>query len=238
MTGSRTKSRTWGLALIGMLLVLALAGCVRFQADLKLNPDDTVNGSIIVAVVTDDDDKSREAASAGADRIAEALLPGLRGADGVTASVYDQDQYIGTKFDLANTPIEAFSGGGSEGALTLTREGSEFAFSGTLDFTPGDGQTQIKPDDDTSNITVAVTFPGEVTEHNGELSGTTVTWSGTLESKIDMEARGSAVASGPPAWLWAIAALVVLVVATIIIVMVVRRRRSTTNAGAGSIPAG
>jgi len=220
-----TRSRKI-LALLGMLLVLALAGCVRFQADLKLNPDDTVNGTIIVAVVTDDDDESREEASAGADRIAEALLPGLRGADGVTASAYDQDQYVGTKFDMSNTPIDAFSGGGSEGALSLTREGSEFAFSGTLDFTPDDGETQIDPDDDTSNITVAVTFPGEVYEHNGELSGTTVTWSGTLESKIDMEARGSAVATAPPAWLWLVAAAATLLIVIAIVIVVVRTRRT------------
>jgi hypothetical protein len=220
-----------------MLLVLALAGCVRFQADLRLNPDDTVNGSIVVAVVTDDDDASREEASAGADRIAAALLPGLSGADGVTADVYDEGEYIGTRFDLSDTPIDAFSGGGSEGALTLIREGSEFAFSGTLDFTPDDGETAIDPDDDTSNITVAVTFPGAVSEHNGELSGNTVTWSGTLESKIDMEARGAAVSSGPPAWLWAIAALAALLISAAVVIVIVRMRRRpaadpvTTTAG-------
>jgi hypothetical protein len=223
-----TRSRKI-LAVLGMLLVLALAGCVRFQADLKLNPDDTVNGSIIVAVVSEDDDASREEASAGATRIAEALLPGLRGADGVTASAYDQDQYVGTKFDMSNTPIDAFSGGGSEGALTLTREGSEFAFTGTLDFTPDDGETQIDPDDDTSNITVAVTFPGEVSEHNGELSGTTVTWSGTLESKIDMQARGAAVSSGPPAWAWIAAAAATLLIVVAIVIVVVRSRRTAAS---------
>jgi hypothetical protein len=223
-----TRSRKI-LAVLGMLLVLALAGCVRFQADLKLNPDDTVNGSIIVAVVSEDDDASREEASAGATRIAEALLPGLRGADGVTASAYDQDQYVGTRFDMSNTPIDAFSGGGSEGALTLTREGSEFAFTGTLDFTPDDGETQIDPDDDTSNITVAVTFPGEVSEHNGELSGTTVTWSGTLESKIDMQARGAAVSSGPPVWAWIAAAVATLLIVVAIVIVVVRSRRTAAS---------
>jgi hypothetical protein len=223
-----TRSRRI-LAIIGAVLVLALAGCVRFQADLRLNPDDTVNGTIIVAVVTDDDDQSREEAAAGADRIAEALLPNLRGADGVTASDYDQDQYIGTKFDMSNTPIDAFSGGGSDGALTLTREGSEFAFTGTLDFTPDDGETEIDPDDDTSNITVAVTFPGEVSQHNGELEGTTVTWSGTLQSKIDMEARGSAVATTPPAWLWVVAAGVTLLIVLVIVIVAVRTRRTPVS---------
>jgi len=224
------------MAAFGMLLVLALAGCVRFQADLRLNPDDTVSGSIIVAVVTDEDDQSREEAGAAADRIAEALLPQLRGADGVKASDYEQDQYIGTKFDMSNTPIDAFSGGGSEGALTLTREGSEFAFSGTLDFTPDDGETQIDPDDDTSNINVSVTFPGAVSEHNGELAGTTVTWSGTLESKIDMEARGSAVSTGPPAWLWIVAGGATLLIILVIVFVAVRSRR--TAASPPDIPAG
>ena len=231
-----TRSRKI-LAALGMLLVLVLAGCVRFQADLRLNPDDTVNG---------DDHRGgghrrrrrsramrpRQAPTASRRR----SCPNLRGADGVTASDYDQDEYIGTKFDMSNTPIDAFSGGGEDGALTLTREGSEFAFSGTLDFTPDDGETEVGPDDDTSNISVSVTFPGAVTEHNGELEGTTVTWSGTIESKIDMEARGSAVSTGPPAWLWLVAGIATLLIVLAIVFVAIRSRR--TSASPPATPAG
>ena len=49
-----TRSRKI-LAPLGMLLVLALAGCVRFQADLKVSPDNTLDGDIVVAVITNDE---------------------------------------------------------------------------------------------------------------------------------------------------------------------------------------
>ncbi len=131
--------------------------------------------------------------------------------------------------------------------MRLTREGDEFVFEGLLDFTPDDGQVEADPDDDTSNITVKITFPGEVTEHNGELSGRTVSWSATPESRVEMSARGGAIAVGPPAWV-PIVVLVVgaLVIAAVAVVVILRvrpmveqlayrrvRQRHRRSAGAG-----
>lgn len=214
-------------AIIAGLLVLVLAGCVRFQANLTLSPEDTVSGDIVVAVIVGDESDSKQQAIDAADDIEAQLLSGISGAQGVTRTDYDQDGYAGYRFTLDKTPLEAFSGGGSEGALTLTRTGDEFTFAGTLDFTPDDDEV-IAEDDDTSGITVAITFPGEVTDTNGEVSGTTVRWETTYQARIDMTATGSAISTGPPAWV-----LPVVVVGAFLLVallVVVRRRRIDTSA--------
>lgn len=221
-----TRSRKI-LALLGMTLVLLLAGCVRFQADLSVDADDTLDGDIVVAVVSDHEPGSDDNARENADRIEAQLLPALRGANGVKAEAYEQDDYLGTRFTLTDTPIDALAGG-QQGALSLTRSGDTFEFSGTLDFTPGDEPTQESGDPTDSGIEVSISFPGEVLEHNGELSGTKVTWTTTLEGSVDMHATASATPSGPPAWVFAIAGGAVLVVVVVIVLLVVRGRRSVS----------
>ncbi|CAN5346438.1 hypothetical protein BH10ACT7_BH10ACT7_28260 [soil metagenome] len=210
------------------LLVLVLAGCVRFQANLDISPDDTVSGDIVVAVIVGDEADSREQAQAAADDIESQLLAGLSGAQGVTREPYDQDGYLGYRFALSGTPLSAFSSGGTQGALTIERSGDEFVFSGVLDFTPNDAEADtVEEDADTSGITVEVTFPGEVLETNGEVSGTTVRWETTYQAKLEMTATGSAIPSGPPAWVLPVVVGVAVVFLALIVVIVVRRRASS-----------
>lgn len=213
------------------LLLIVLTACVRFQAELRVNPDDTVDGSVIVAVIVGDDADAKAKAAASADRIEAELLPGLRGAPGVTREVYDQDGYLGSRFNFSGTPIEAFAGSSSEGSLSLVRTGDEFQFSGALDFSPGSEQ-EAPEDADTSGITVAVSFPGPVLEHNGEASGNTVRWETSYEGRIDMKARASAIPSGPSIWVWVSVAAGALMVAALAVVLVIRRR--TAPAGDAS----
>lgn len=221
-----TRSRKL-LAALGMLLVLALAGCVRFQADLNVSDHDTLDGSIVVAVITNDEPGSVEDAQTAASDIESTLLPQLRGAEGVTAEAYEQDDYVGTRFSMSGTPIDALSGG--NGALTLVREGDEYVFTGRLDFTPGDDSgAEAEGDAADSNITVAMSFPGDVIDHNGELSGNKVTWATTLEGAVDMEARASAIPNGPPAWVVPVVVLLLLLIAAAVVIVIVRRRRVST----------
>jgi hypothetical protein len=221
-----TRKRS-ALIALAALVVLALTGCVRFQADLSVTPEDTVNGSLIVAVIVGEEDDSRQTAQDASARIETELLGAVSGAPGVERTVYDQDGYLGSRFTFRDTPLSAFDGGGSEGSLSLTREGDEFVFAGQLDFTPDDDVTEVAPDDDTSNITVSITFPGAVTETNGEVSGTTVRWESTYEARMTMDARASAISTGPPAWVWAaVAGAFVLAALGAVIVVVLRRRAS------------
>lgn len=226
---SRRILATLGAALA---LTLALAGCVRFQADLSVSPENTLDGDIVVAVITNDEPGSADTARESAEEIEGQLLPELRGANGVTAEPYEQDDYVGTRFSLDDTPLEALDGGDADGALRLTREGDQFEFSGTLDFTPDDesiDDEQIESGDvEDSGITVSIGFPGEVIAHNGELDGTRVAWATTLEGSVDMRATASAIPAAPSAG--AVMAIVIgIVVGVLLLVLLVlfllRRRQ-------------
>lgn len=208
---------------LGLLTALLLAGCVRFQADLALNPDDTVDGSIVLAVVLGDDEGARDDAAQTVATLEAQVLPSVDGAVGATRSDYDQDGYYGTRFTFDDTPFSAFES--PDGTVSLTRDGDEFVFDGVLDFTPDDGKDESEPDGDTSNVTVAITFPGDVTEHNGNLSGRTVSWEGTPQARIEMSARGSAIAAGPPAWVPVVAVIGGVVLVAALVVFVVLRTR-------------
>lgn len=234
-----TKRRSAFIA-AAALLVLALSGCVRFQADLTVTPDDTVNGSLIIAVVVGDESDSRDTAEDAAERIEEELLAGVRGAPGVERTVYDQDGYLGSRFSFRDTPLEAFADGGSEGALTLVRDGDEFVFTGSLDFAPEDAEPEAEPeaDADTSNITVQIAFPGNVNASNGTITGTSVRWETSYEQSIEMTARASAIPTGAPGWVGPVVGVAALglAIGLVVLVLVIRRRGSAARGASRPAP--
>lgn len=213
------------------VLVLALAGCVRFQADLTLNPENTVDGSIVVAVlVSEDTDEAREQSLSAAEQIEADLLGSLRDASGVTTSEYEQDEYLGSRIVFDDVALDAFSGQ-SEDSLKIVREDDEYVFTGALDFSGESVPPEDTGEGDDDNLTVSVTFPGEVTEHNGELSGTTVTWATAVDQRLEMSARGSATPAGPPILLIVgIGLVALLVIAAVVAVLLFVRSRAKKKA--------
>ncbi len=213
------------------VLVLALAGCVRFQADLTLNPENTVDGSIVVAVlVSEDTDEARQQSLDAAEQIEADLLGSLRDASGVTTSEYEQDDYVGSRIVFDDVALDAFSGQ-SEDSLKIVREEDDYIFTGALDFSGESVPSEETGEGDDDNLTVSVTFPGEVTEHNGELSGTTVSWSTAVDQRLEMSARGAATPAGPPILLIVgIAVVVLLVIAAVVAVLLFVRSRAKKKA--------
>lgn len=221
------KTRIAG-ALIATAALLLLSGCVRFQADLTVTLENTLNGDIVVASVVGDGATAKDEAKDRAADIESKFLPNLSGAEGVTRSDYDSDGYAGSKFSLSNTPLEAINSDSENGSLSLTRDGETFVFDGTINFTPDSDEAPPK-DADESNIEVAISFPGEVTDHNGVLDGTRVTWNTSYEGSLDMHAVASAEPVGPPAWIWIVSGVGGLAVIAIIVIAVMASNRRTTE---------
>ena len=104
--------------------------------------------------------------------------------------------------ELARRTLRKRSDRGASGtdpdSLRFERDGDEIVFTGALDFTEQSSDMNSDSDDG-SDLTVSITFPGTVIDHNGELSGTTVSWSTPLKARVEMSARseaGGAVAAG------------------------------------------
>lgn len=213
---------------------LALAGCVRFQADLRLTPDETVEGRIVVAVLAADESEEAVAEAREAARSLEAeLLGDLRESDAEVTD-YADDGYVGSTIDLRGVPLSAFNGA-DDRALRFERLGDEVVFTGSLDFGEGEAPPE-ETTEDPGDLTVSITFPGAVSSHNGELSGSTVSWSTTLDEPLEMEARGSVTPTGPSPLIVAAVAVAVLGAAVVTIAVVARRRTSMAPVDAADPP--
>ena len=217
------------------VLVLVLAGCVRFQADLTLNPEDTVSGNIVVAVLLSDEaDETRASTLEGVEQIATGLLGGLATSPGVTSAEYEQDGYLGQRLTFAHVPLTAFSGTQAD-ALHFERVGDEYIFSGAIDFSDDTGTAEEAEEaEDDGNLTVKLTFPGAVTDTDGTVNGTTVSWSTPLDQRLEMNARGAAIASGLPIGLiiGGVAGLLLVTAIVAGILLMLSRRRKAAAAGA------
>jgi hypothetical protein len=222
---SPTVRRVARVALVAALAFL-LGGCFRLQEDLTLNPDDTVDGTITVAVSQQLIELSGQSSD---DILAQLSASDPPLPEGVDAEVtdYDQDGYVGKTYTITGAPLDRFN---TQGDLTIAREGDSFVVDGSLDLS-AEALGGIELDDptiqgmlDQFDVTISVTFPGDVSEQNGELDGTTVTWTPPIGQRTDMHAVGSAIDGGSSWTTWALVALGILLVVVVVIIVVTRGR--------------
>ncbi|MCO5594547.1 hypothetical protein L7F22_048579 [Adiantum nelumboides] len=161
---ARRRSRTRALVLLAVLALLALTGCTRVQVALAVQPDDTVDGTIVVATPEGAPDGRGPQLEVPADLAGEVEL-----------SPYDQDGFVGTRAAFENLTFAQVSqlnllGGNASGRanLELRRVGERIAVQGRADLT-------TMPVD-RADVRLAMSFPGEVVESDGETDGGTVTW--------------------------------------------------------------
>ena len=152
------------LALL-LLVVLPMAvGCVRVRASITVSPNDRVSGEIIAAA------KARNADDKGPQ-----LLNNLPFADKVAISDYNKDDYVGSQAvfsDLTFSELPQLANMNRDAAgvdISLRRAGDLVILEGRADLTP------LKDPD--ADVSLSVSFPGEVTSTNGDqVSSEVVEW--------------------------------------------------------------
>ncbi|NDL60269.1 LppM family (lipo)protein [Phytoactinopolyspora mesophila] len=236
--------RTRTLRAIGAAgLVLALTGCIKMDMDLTVNADDTVDGTMIFGFNKEMSDMMGEEADMF-DGMMDELLDmdlGEDAPDDVTVEPYDDGTFIGQEMTFQGVALDEFGGDDATSELRLTREGDEFVFEGDMDMSDTGEMGDIPPGMLEGmmefDMRVSITFPGEVLEHNGDLSGTTVTWVPEMGETNDMYARASESGGGGgmPVWLWIV--IGVVVVAGLVALLFLFSRGKTEPAVAGDAPA-
>lgn len=136
--------------------------------------------------------------------------------EGSTVEPYDEDGFVGQRVIFEDTAISEFDDPESV-TISYDEESGQYEVGGAMDFnTGGEGVGDIPPGmAESFEVSVSVTFPGEVIEHNGELDGTTVTWQPQLGEATEFYAIAEdGGGSGGLSWLWVglavIAALLVI----------------------------
>jgi hypothetical protein len=231
----RTAWRPLGIAALAVLL----SGCLKATQELTLNPDDTVDGTVVFAV----NKAFLEMAGITADDFLQEVTQGdgpvPQGVEYDTAP-YEDDDFVGSEFTFEGAPLAAFNDPGS-GDLAIAREGDVFVVSGTLDATSEEldptgtpGAQQIL---DSFDVRISVTFPGEVESATGEIDGKTVTWTPALGETTEISARGSAVASGGGVGALPLILIGIVVVLVVIALVIMMSRRKPQPSAEGLEPA-
>ncbi|WP_062210564.1 LppM family (lipo)protein [Demequina oxidasica] len=178
------------LALVAVIGAATLSGCMRFTADLRLEPDNTVDGTYVVAV---------ENGTGNALGISDAEAAQNMYDDSGLASqlahsmqrVYRDDGFTGVQVEFRGENLARFAP--TDDRFGVIREGDEFVVSGPSSEVSEDDAESLKGAD----LRVSIEFPGPVTESNGTVEGNTVTWN-LVGGPDVLTARGSAVRSSSP----------------------------------------
>lgn len=213
---------------IGLILAgaVALTGCVKIDADLVLHPDDTIDGTMVMAV-----QKGLGESTGMSD---EDLLGQLNpdeitsNLEGATVAPYEDQDWVGQVVTFEGQPIADVSP--DDAGVGVTRDGDFFVVQGDplaeADEETGGSEMLVG-----AEATMSVTFPGEVVETNGTVEGTTVTWD-MFAMTEPMYAKGKATAGFTvPDWAWYIAGCVLLLIAmSIMLAVLISHRRDRATA--------
>jgi hypothetical protein len=216
-TTPRAPSRRRALALGVALLVALLAstGCARVRAALAVQPDDTVNGEIVVATPETGPDDPGPPITVPAD---------IR--DDVEVSTYRQEGYAGSllrfsglTFDQLGQLSEAAGPAGQKVEFALRRAGNRLIVTGKADLTT----VPV----DKADFQLKITTSGEVIETNGDADGGTASWTfdaGKVGDVSAVIAADDPNAPSPLNWTLLTAGVVALVGAAVVVIA--RRTRN------------
>jgi len=209
---------------------------MKVDLDMTLSEDDTVSGSMIMAVSNGLAETMGMEPGELWDQAGGELAQGAP--EGATQEPYSDDDYTGTKYTFTDTPISDISGDGGED-LTITRDGDEYVVDGTMDLSEGADQIEQLPQNvqDAFDVQISITFPGAVSDvsDSGQVDGNTVTWTPAIGENTEIHARGAAEAgAGGFPW-WIVGLVVGLIVIGLVVWFVVRNnRRSAAVTGTTS----
>ena len=240
MTRWRTAGR---VAAFGALAVL-LSACLKLDMDLRVSADDTVSGNVIFAM----DKELLELTGQSVEDVLGADAPVPTDAQGVSAAPYEDDQFAGQQFSFDAVPLAQFNQDEDPESLTIVREGDTFRVSGVLDLSGATGATGLPGFEDAfqgAELRIRISFPGEVTDSNGDVDGNTVTWVPAIGERLELQATASAIESaggGSNLTLILIVVGVVVVLAVVVAVVTARKRGAKPSpaeegAAAGPPPA-
>jgi len=220
----RGSFRTIGRLAAACVLAVLMTGCIKLDMNLTLKPNDTVDGTVVFALnkqLLQATGKSFGDLTGGTSAVPSGVP--------VQTSDYDDGTFQGKRYTFSGVPLDRFNGNSQDGSLTITHQGDTFVVDGTLDLSSA---TSTLPGADqalsSAQISVEITFPGAVSSASpgGVIDGKTVTWTPKLGQKTEIQATGSAIASGGTGpWLWIAIAAVVLALVIGLLIVVSRRNR-------------
>lgn len=216
--------RPFALTCVAVGLLCVLAGCIKIDYALEVNPDDTLSGDLLFAmdreVLTMDGKSEREVLEdfqKDADQ-QNAELPGV-----TEVRPYRKGGYLGQRVFFENVPFDTFIKSQKGMGFQLEHTDDQYRFDAKVE--PGkSSDSDLKELDKavtaSMRLEVSITFPGNVIDTNGKVvDDRTVVWRLRAGKQNELHAVASdqppgllgmpagdtetgTDAAGRPNWLW------------------------------------
>lgn len=188
MTGRVRKAAA--TAVLALLALATLTGCIKLDMDVTVNRDDTVSGTLVIAF----DKAVRERLGGSSDPLGGAPVKGV-----TSQKPYDDGTYEGVEYTFDRTPLADFNDADTESGdyLRIRHDGNEYVLDGVADESydvPTAGGGPLDPAIvealSKSDMRIKVTFPGTVLTTNGTVgdNGKSVTWQLRMGEKNTLHA--------------------------------------------------
>jgi hypothetical protein len=203
------------LSLALLVALTALSGCARLRTALAVQPDDTVNGEIVVATPETGPDDPGPAISVP-DEISDDVEVSAYRQEGYTGSLL---RFSGLTFDQLGALSAAAGPIGEKVRFSLRRAGNRLIVSGKADLTT----VPV----DRADFQLKITTSGDVLETNGDAEGGTASWTfdaGKVGDITAVVAVDDPNAPSPLNWTFVMAGLVAAAGAAV--VLLARRARN------------
>jgi hypothetical protein len=218
--------RILGSIAVVLSTVLLTTGCIKLEMDMNVAADDTVSGTMVLAV-----SKSLAELSTGGTPSTDSLFESNAF---VKVEPYDDGEFTGSSYIFRGIPISQFKpdiGDGSE--FAIQRQGDNIVVSGVLDTSSQSAELESNPFATsimesiaaTTSIRLSITLPGEILETNGEVQGQTITWNGAFGDKLEIQAVAISPLSLLSNWFLMGAILAGVVIFGTVLTIVIRNRK-------------
>jgi hypothetical protein len=232
---SKRMQATARFVAVGIVAVL-LTGCIKLNVDFTVSSDNTVSGTMVFAFSK----QLLQLTGRSAQGLIGSSAPIPSSVPGMSAKPYDDGEFAGEEYTFDAVPLTQFNSDDPT-SISIVRSGDTFTVSGVLDLssaTGASGATGTIPDLDQAlagaDIRISIAFPGAVTDSNGVVDGSTVTWNPKIGQRVELRATAGAIGNGSSSTssivligLIALGVIVLIVVVT----LVMRGRRSGGSGG-------
>jgi len=178
-------------AVLGVLVVCLalLGGCAKVDMELTIHADDTITGSMVVAY----DKRMAALTNQSEENLVRSLTDSGRVhvPAGARTEPYSDDVYVGVRVVYDRVTIENSNRAASDpNDLRIAHTGGRYIVSGAMDLTDLDlTNPALQEVADTFQMRIAITMPGRVLTHNGELDDRTVTWRPKAGERTELRAE-------------------------------------------------
>ncbi|MEV0803500.1 hypothetical protein AB0I34_37815 [Kribbella sp. NPDC050281] len=203
-------------ALVVVACLVALTGCVKLDADLKVSSNETVSGTMEMGV----DKQLVESSGQSLEKIRSRVEDAIKEltTDGVSCKPFEDDQYVGSTCQFDSVPFEKMGTSTGEG-VGFRKEGNRIIVS-VKESDLGQVPSGTQP-----SVNFKITMPGRILEHDdgASISGRTATYDSL--DKLGKVSLISEAGSTFPLWLIIVIAVLLLLAAAAVVFFVLRGRR-------------